>query len=337
MSAPAAKTLGPARATGPGRAQVAMAIPAGSRRVRGRRAERSYLDALTAWEPWQQLRADCRENVLEVAKQLARRVSYADGTTRRGDKPWSALAGVCETTWKAVRRLLETWGFLATVIKGTTPEFAPMALARGARNTAAVYLLCIPRSITERNRAAALSETRPPTVSRSDAGTAPRATGASKTPETQSGPASGRAPSEAAARGAAAAMAGVMRKAAGQTVTEGWSGWLSRPFLAGEWSARDLLYAIDHPPGDHGQHRLSAAIRHPVGWLRWRLGLWLSPDGTAMPSITQARAAIQERDRNERERHRAAMAAATAGWTDPAPHAAAIREAMGWPPDWEAR
>jgi hypothetical protein len=263
-----------------------------------------FLDGLVSWEPWQQLRPRRRENVLEVAKQLARRASYADGTTRRGRKHWSELAGVCRTTWKAVRRLLEAWGFLATVVAGTTPEFAPMALARGAPNTAAVYVLCVPRCVTERSRAVALRESRPPTVSRRDAGTAPRAHARGETPETRNGPASGGTPYEAAAGGAAAAMTGLMRKAAGKTISDGWSAWIARPFTAAGWTPRDLLWAIDHPPGDHGQHRLSARIRHPVGWLRWRLGLWLAGDGTALPSLSQLRAAAAARASGEAARLR---------------------------------
>jgi hypothetical protein len=95
-----------------------------------------------------------------------------------------------------------------------------------------------------------------------------------------------------------------MRKAAGQPITEGWSGWISAPFLAAGWSACNLQYAIDHPPGDHGQHRLSAKVRHPVGWLRWRLGLWLHEDGSAMKSVSQVRADARARGLAERERLR---------------------------------
>jgi hypothetical protein len=99
-------------------------------------------------------------------------------------------------------------------------------------------------------------------------------------------------------------MAGVMRKAAGQVITEGWSRWIAAPFLAAGWTPRDLLYAIDHPPGDHGQHRLSAKVRHPVGWLRWRLGLWLDADGAALRSLSQIRAAAADHARDEAGRLR---------------------------------
>src|ERR1700684_2429074 len=130
---------------GPGRAQVIAAVPGGSRRLRTPRIGRNYLDALTTWPELAELRPVARVNTLEVAKQLARRASWKDGTTRRGDRPWHVLAGVCCSTWKAARRRLEGWGFLGTVTEGTTPEFAPMALARDEANTAAVYVLCVPR------------------------------------------------------------------------------------------------------------------------------------------------------------------------------------------------
>lgn len=298
-------TASAARAAGPGRAEVALAVPAGSRRIRGYRAERVFLDGLVSWEPWQQLRADRRDNVLAVAKWLARHASYADGLTRPTRDRICELAGICVSTWKAVRRLLETWGFLACVTAGTTPEFSPGVLRRpDDPNTAAVYVLCLPRKPPALPAAQAPELTRPPTVSRRDAGTAPRAHARGETPETRNGPASGGTPPEAAARGAAAAMAGLMRKAAGKTISDGWSAWIARPFTAAGWTPRDLLWAIDHPPGDHGQHRLSARVRHPVGWLRWRLGLWLAGDGTALPSLSQLRAAAAAKASGEAARLR---------------------------------
>jgi hypothetical protein len=120
-------------------------------------------------------------------------------------------------------------------------------------------------------------------------------------------------------------MAGLMRKAAGKTISDGWSAWIARPFTAAGWIPRDLLWAIDHPPGDHGQHRLSARVRHPVGWLRWRLGLWLAGDGTALPSLSQLRAAAAAKASGEAARLReltGGRAARLAGQLDD--HAAAV-------------
>lgn len=57
-----------------------------------------------------------------------------------------------------------------------------------------------------------------------------------------------------------------------------WSAHLTRPFTAATWSSSDLLYAIDHELGGRARERLTD-VRHPVGWLRWRLAAWLDPDG----------------------------------------------------------
>jgi hypothetical protein len=288
---------GPARYGGTGRAQIIAAVPGGSRRLRSRWVERNYLDALTTWPELAELYPVARANILEVAKWLARHASWEDGTTRPTRDAICRLAGICATTWKKARRRLEAWGFLGTVEHGTTPEFAPMALARDGPNTAAVYVLCVPR---KHRPPQVRSESRPPTPSSLLEGfRAPRAR--PENPGKPDGPASGRThPRSAAAPCGAApadAMAGVMRKAAGQTITDGWCGWLAAPFLAAGWTPRDVLWAVDHPPGDHGQHRLSAHVRHPVGWLRWRLGLWLAEDGVALMSLSQVRAAAREQAR----------------------------------------
>src|SRR5579862_5201016 len=97
---------------------IVSAVPAGSRRVRGRHLEKRYLEAIGAWPDFLELRADCRANVLAVAKVLARRASYRDGTSWPTRDRVCAQAGISVTTWKAARRRLEAWGFLGTVTGG---------------------------------------------------------------------------------------------------------------------------------------------------------------------------------------------------------------------------
>src|SRR5260370_36920806 len=88
----------------PGRAEIARAVPPGSKRLRGQRIERLYLDALTGHPGVIALRPAARRNVIEVAKWLARRAAYADGTS------WPTPARICERAGirvsprKAVRR-----------------------------------------------------------------------------------------------------------------------------------------------------------------------------------------------------------------------------------------
>ena len=141
-----------------------------------------------------------------------------------------------------------------------------------------------------------------------------------------------------------------LRKAAGQGITEGWCAWIAKRFTAAGWTARDLAWAVDYEPGG-AQHRLSARVRHVTGWLRWRLGRWIRPDGSVHPSRSQQLAASRERARADRARLAELTGALAAGlalpedsaapdpgaWTDPAPHAAAIRERLGWHSEPEAK
>lgn len=307
----------------PSRIEILRAVPAGSVRIRGQTIERQYLDTLGADPRYLQLKPIAQINTMRVAKYLARRASYTDATTRRGTEAWWQLARFSLTTWKVVRRRLEAWGYLGCVVEGTTPEFSPMALIRGARNRAAVYVLCVPRKTRSRPESAQLSPaTRPPTQS--------ARTGV-KRPARESGKEPGENP-EGRPCGPAQPLrpvANLLRKATGQTITYGWAAWIWGPFAAAGWTLGDLQWAIDHAP-DGAQHRYSARIRHGVGWLRHRLGLWLDVDGRPRASIREQRRRARERFRAEAERHRAAMADLSRIWTDPAPHAAEIRARMHW-------
>jgi hypothetical protein len=317
--------------------QVLRAVPRGSKRLRGFAIEREYLAGVTALPEFAQLRADARELTLEAIKQLGRRASYADGTTRRGADPWHVLIGCALSTRKRIWRRLQAWGVLGVVEQGCTPEFS----SRLQENVAAIYVLCVPRA---RPAAAAPVISGPPTQS-ARTGVSPPAHARG---EDQDGRASGAAQHGSAAAASAAAPADavvrVLRRAARYPVSEGWCAWIGRPFAAAGWTAADLLWAIDHPPDDRGQHRLDARVRHPVGWLRWRLAQWLGQDGRPGPSASQIRAAARDRIRQQR----AQLAELTGGLAaelalpatsepppaapavDPAPHAARIRARLGW-------
>ena len=50
----------------------------------------------------------------------------------------------------------------------------------------------------------------------------------------------------------------------------------------------DVVRAIDHSPGGRQHFARAANLRHPAGWLRWRLSRRLNLDGTARASPTRA-------------------------------------------------
>lgn len=301
----------------PGRAEIIAAVPHGSRRIRSPNVERIYLEQLAQWQPLLELRPVARAHTLAVAKQLARHASYQDGTSRPTRTRLTSLTGCSLSTWQRARRRLEAWGFLGCVTEGTTPHFSPMALfRRGQPNTAAVYVICLPNKITGPPSPQVRPQTDPPTKSgRTSMGAPARAR------EARAGkPQDGR---RSAAAQPLRRVAELLRKAAGQTISDGWIAWIWGPLAAAGWTPGDLTWAIDHEFSG-AQHRYTHPVRNGVGWLRKRLGLWTGDDGSPLPSITQQRRAAGERIRAQAAQHRAAMAKLSAVWADPAPHTAAL-------------
>lgn len=285
-----------------GRAQIAGAVPRGSRRARD---QREFLRAVQAVLELEQLREDLAGRVLEVARVLARYASWGDRTTRPTRALICRLAGISVTTWKRIRRRLEAWGLLGCVQQGTTPEFSSF-LHRDDPNLAAVYVLAVPRRkpMTPQLRDRAWRSGPPPEPARARGRAPAQARG-----EGQDCPPSGRAhmrsapaPGGATApcgAGIADAVARALRRAAGQSLTDGWCAHLARPFAAAGYSAADLAWAIDHEPSGR-QHPYGRRIRHPAGWARARLAAWTGPDGIPVPSRSQQLAAARDRITRDR-------------------------------------
>ena len=66
---------------------------------------------------------------------------------------------------------------------------------------------------------------------------------------------------------------------------------LCRDFLLAGWSARELLYALDHKP-DGSQHPYTynaADLRVPAGWIAHRLRFWRTTGGSPLPGYRQAK------------------------------------------------
>lgn len=296
-------------------------MPSGCRRIRSRNIEQIYLEALGSSEQLLRLRPVARHHTLDVAKQLARAASWQDATSRPTRTRICGMAGISLSTWQRARRRLEDWGYLGVVWEGTTPRFRPMALFRpDARNSAAVYVLCVPAKIIREVSAQLRPQTDPPTKCDSTSVEGPLAKRPVKNRGTANCP--------GYARTVLPAMAGVMRKTARHDISDERGARIGRRFAAAGWTARDLAWAIDHEPGG-AQHRYTHAVRHPAGWLASRLGQWTDDHGV-MLSRSQQLAVSRQRGRAARARHRTAMTAAAAGWTDPAPRAAVIRAEFGW-------
>ena len=282
------------------RAEIARAVPSGSRRAR---SQSEWLRAVHEAIALERPRPDFADRVLEAARVLARYASWTDRTTRPGRELVCKLTGLPVWAWKRVRRRLEAWGLLRTVREGTTPEFASF-LHRDDPNQAPVWVLLVPRrkQMTTQVRDPDQTSAPPPQPARA-VGKVP-ARGAES--QTRGGPPCGRPQSGSAAAASAAAsadaMARVLRRAGGKTITDGWCGWLARPFAAAGYSAADLAWAIDHDPAGV-QHRWTGKPRHPVGWMRSRLAIWLDAGGKPRPSRSQQLQASRDRIKRERLPH----------------------------------
>ena len=238
-------------------------------------------------------------------------------------------------------------GYLGTVEEGSTPRFRPAVLTDlDAANTAATYVLCTPC----RPRKTQPSETKinsisPLSCSRSELDISPHTREAR--PEVKPGKA--RAPrglpmlprgqngllrtcTQTRSDGLVAAEALRDRSRERARLSPAMIRHLTRPFFAAArpWTPADVLAAVDYAP-DGRQHRYSRDVRHPAGWLRWRLARWLAPDGGPLPSPSQVRAAARERDRQDQAQRLAdAQRLAARRSADPGTHADRIRAALGW-------
>lgn len=309
-------------ASGPTRAQIAAALPRGSRRLRGQlEAVRRGLSCAALLS----VRADFRAHLESFWRIHVNHMSWGrPGQLARGlSAPTRArvceLAGFSVSTYKACRRWWEAQGYLAIVRAGWTPALRAAVLASDEdRNESQAYALCAPRAVAGPDpdppaeevdsQAAARGGaiTRPLTRSRRDLGSPARRSGGSgsDTSIERTGP--------------------LARGPVGQ-LTDGWWRYLTRPFTG--WSARDLAWAVDHDP-DGRQHRNSiSSVKHPAGWLRWRLGRWLGADGRPLPSRTEQLAASAEASRAEAAATRAMLAAQRAQRLDDAGQAAAAAAA----------
>lgn len=280
------------------RAEIAWAVPPGSRRAR---SQGQWLAALARDRALDDLRADRRHNVLEVGRYLARRASWQDRTTMPVRSRLCAALGIGMTTWKACRRWLEDHGYLGTVRKGRMARFRRVlaAVLDNDRNDAAVYVLAVRRS---RPAAPAPADpvTRPPTGSRSEPGT----NHTRETPENTGKP----------ALPLALRCGRVLENLSDRAVSCFW-----RPFERAGWSVADWRYAIDHLPTGRPHRRDLTDVIYPAGWLRWRLAHWTDSDGRPVPSRSQRAAARLQLERAHRARLRAELERLAAAAVPPTP------------------
>ena len=130
-------------------------------------------------------------------------------------------------------------------------------------------------------------------------------------------------------------MAGLLRRAAGQNLTDGWCGWFARRYLAAGWTVTDLAETLARVPSREDWPRAVRVLppqRALRFWLRRTPASHWADDWLAMspgPSRVRARQARALRAAQQTERAARAAAAARAADGPPA-EARAIFERMGW-------
>jgi hypothetical protein len=324
---PAQSARAARRPDGLSRAEVARAVPAGSRRIGN---QREALRSGLACPDLADLRADFRRSV-EAWWRV--HVAYASwggegrpprGTTQptrekvrdkcrtgRRDPVTGERRRMSITVYKRCRRWWEARGYVAIVRPGWTPALRPMALASPEdHNERQVLVLCLPRKKPVAPLREPASDSNGPLSSfRRKLENAPPAReaktedkpGKDRAPRGQSllprtGPAPLAAVPQNGSEGLAAARAMQERARLLQSLSAEHLRHLARPFWRAGWRPADVLHALDHEPGGR-QHGYTAAVRVPAAWIRSRLAAWLGPDGAPLPSPGQLRAAAAARAR----------------------------------------
>jgi hypothetical protein len=307
------------------RVAAAAVVPAGAV-VAG--SQGAFLRAVDEHPDAVLLRVDALEHVRAVAWVVASTASWSTLTAR---PTWPVLmqrTGLSRASVARWLRWLRERGLLGIVESGTTPRFAPMALAADAANRAALYVLCVPAppaaavesAVVEGSfgiaSSAPVEESETPTqlLLRSGRnpyagarGTAAGAVGALLVAHQERSDKRGepRWPRGAVAGSRAdrltlvetlQASAPTLRLASARALRSELRPWLERPELG--WTVRWLLHALDHTP-DGRPHPYTAAVRVPVRWLAHRMSLWLDEYGRPLPAPGVQHAADRSAQRAE--------------------------------------
>lgn len=302
------------------------------------RSRRELMRAFHSEPELREIRADHRANVIATMRFLARSASWADSDPdpRATCRPTRArVAAALEysiSTWKAVRRLLQAWGWLVLLRAGRSEQArreSEREELQYAGNDAAVFMVVIPRSAPRSKTrpapaapsASALS--RPPTPSDVYA----RSTPAPPVDGGRQEPGRGTAlRADSLARPAcwlALQDHPVLKKLSERAAVRLW-----RPFEARGWSVAEWRRAFLCQPDGTEWARRPSEVRWPASWAASRLRHWRERDSSPMPAPSMLAAVARQADRAASVPLRAARRTPGA---DPGPHADQLREQMSWP------
>ena len=310
-------------------AQVLAVVPDG---YRADRRGRRWLRHCRATDAYTALRADYRARVDVVLDFLAAARQFDHGILRPGLEQFRLLLpAVCERTLYRILDTLVQARWIARVQRGSTERYRGVQDGLGALACEFVLIMPTllisvrPKRFSSRNRSFPLharERTGYPHNSRPHHLPAKAITAPLRGPDL-SGPADAgqRRPEEGAIRRAQSwparkvattrrdrltAVAALQAQAPDlRTVSDRSIRSALRPWHSAGWTNWDIGYALDHTPGGVAHHFGGSGhrVRHPLGWIRSRLSLWLAVDAAGAvsdqpglsPTARRAVAAEQER------------------------------------------
>lgn len=271
--------------------RIHAAVPEGHQRPHTIAAWQRHLDQHPAL---QGLRADAERNARAVLWALAR---LTDRHTLTARPTWAILmarTGLSRSTiasWLAWARRNRLIGH---VEQGSTERFRPGQDPLDIGNRAAVYVLLTPRPAPSEHPQTTTRETRtpsrPPTGPRTLPRTHARAENMRAALRT-AGDSSDTTSTSTQAQRLAAVRLMQFRSPVARLVSDRHLRHLCRDFLLAGWSAREILYALDHlPTGEQHKYAYQAAdLRVPAGWIAHRLRFWRDASGSPIAGYRQAK------------------------------------------------
>ncbi|MEU7911413.1 hypothetical protein [Microbispora bryophytorum] len=291
-------------------------MPGGMRRVT---SQQEFQRAVKEQAAALALRSDAYRNLVLVASTLSNWADWTTMTSRPTEQRIAQDTGLSISTVKRWVRWLRERGFLGVVEEGTTVRFRKGTRCGldddGLGNRAAVWVLCVPApaELDEHNALTDKTTTEPPSRSSSkEVQESPtHARGTRSTPHrrdrstTTTEPAATPGTRKHARRQALQ----IAEETRHESITlRGLTAWyvrhLIRDFVAAGWTARDVLYALDHTPdGTAWTYTWTSRdeLRNVPGWVRFRLAAWRDEHGRPVPSRSQRLAAEAAEQRAQQE------------------------------------
>jgi hypothetical protein len=272
--------------------RIHAAVPDGYRRPRSVAAWQRQLDQHPAL---QGLRSDADRNARAVLWALARLTDRQTFTARPTWAVLMARTGLSRSTIASWLAWARRHRLIGHVEQGSTERFRAGQDPVDIGNRAAVYVLLIPRPSTlPEHPQTTITETRTPSRPPTGPRTLPRTHARTENMRAAlraAGDWSDTANTRTQAQRLAAVRLMQFRSPVARTISDRHLRHLCRDFLLAGWSARELMYALDHKPDgtSHPYAYNAADLRVPAGWIAHRLRFWRDASGSPIAGYRQTK------------------------------------------------